>query len=82
MRGGFRKGAGRPKKEPTVCYHRRVKPEWVKLLDLVLSSLKADGTKIKNFAHDLGAHMICNSDYECEGTIDCAECEHSSFYFE
>ena len=39
-RGGKRQGAGRPKKDPTVCYHRRVKPEWVKLLDEFLRKLK------------------------------------------
>ena len=41
-RGGYREGAGRPKKEPTVCYHRRVKPEWVKPLDELLNKLKKE----------------------------------------
>ena len=43
MRGGKRAGAGRPvgsKKEPTVVYYRRVKPEWVKELDKKIEELK------------------------------------------
>lgn len=41
MRGGARAGAGRKKNEvETVCYHRRVKPEWVKILDKNLEALK------------------------------------------
>lgn len=43
MHGGKRAGAGRPvgtKKDPTVCYHRRIKPEWVEILDKVLKELK------------------------------------------
>ena len=41
MRGGARAGAGRKKNEiKTVCYHRRVKPEWVKILDATLDNLK------------------------------------------
>ena len=42
-RGGKREGAGRPfgtTKEPTVIYYRRVKPEWVKLLDDLINTLK------------------------------------------
>lgn len=42
-RGGKREGAGRPKgsvKEPTVTYYRRVKSEWVEILDKVLNELK------------------------------------------
>ena len=34
---------GRPKgstKPPTVSYHRRVRPEWVEVLDKVLKELK------------------------------------------
>ena len=43
MRGGARAGAGRPKNEvKTVCYHRRVKPEWVKILDNLLNKLKTE----------------------------------------
>ena len=44
-RGGKREGAGRPKgttKTKTVCYHRRIKPEWVKLLDDLLNRLKKE----------------------------------------
>lgn len=44
-RGGARVGAGRPKQEPTVCYHRRVKPEWVKILDELLNKLKNEHKK-------------------------------------
>ena len=41
MRGGARIGAGRKKNEvETVCYHRRVKPEWVEILDELLGKLK------------------------------------------
>lgn len=43
MRGGKREGAGRPvgtKKEPTVVYYRRVKPEWVEKLDNLIEVLK------------------------------------------
>ena len=40
MRGGARIGAGRKKQAPTVCYHRRVKPEWVEILDNLLNKLK------------------------------------------
>lgn len=42
-RGGKREGAGRPlgtKKEPTTAYYRRVKPQWVEVLDNVLNELK------------------------------------------
>lgn len=42
-RGGRREGAGRPygtNKEKTVIYYRRVKPEWVEVLDDVLKRLK------------------------------------------
>lgn len=43
VRGGKREGAGRPfgtKKEPTVSYQRRVKPEWIPKLDEFLKKLK------------------------------------------
>ena len=36
---------GRPKgstKPPTVPYHRRVRPEWVKILDKVLKKLRGE----------------------------------------
>lgn len=40
-RGGARIGAGRKKQEySTVNYHRRVKPEWIKILDKNLEALK------------------------------------------
>lgn len=42
-RGGKREGAGRPvgtTKEPTVVYYRRVKPEWVQVLDKLIEELK------------------------------------------
>lgn len=42
-RGGKRIGAGRPvgtKKEPTIVYYRRIKPEWEQILDSVLDKLK------------------------------------------
>ena len=42
-RGGKREGAGRPKgttKEKTACYHRRIKPEFVELMDKYLNELK------------------------------------------
>jgi hypothetical protein len=39
MRGGARAGAGRPAKD-TVIYYRRVKPEWVEVLDAELNKLK------------------------------------------
>lgn len=39
-RGGKRIGAGRPKQAPTVNYHRRIKLEWVKVLDEKLKELK------------------------------------------
>lgn len=45
MRGGKRQGAGRPKgtkKDPTVIYFRRVKPEWVEELDKKLEELKGE----------------------------------------
>ena len=41
-RGGARAGAGRPKKEKTVIYFRRVKPEWVEELDKKLKKLKGE----------------------------------------
>ena len=47
MRGGKREGAGRPKgttKEKTVCYHRRIKPEFVELMDKYLNELKEKKT--------------------------------------
>lgn len=43
-RGGARPGAGRPV-ENTVVYYRRVKPEWVKDLDLKLKELKEKNKK-------------------------------------
>lgn len=46
MRGGARIGAGRKKQEySTVNYHRRVKPEWVKILDELLNKLKNEHKK-------------------------------------
>lgn len=39
---------GRPEgstKEPTVSYHRRVRPEWVKILDELLRKLKNEISK-------------------------------------
>lgn len=39
MRGGARIGAGRPRTN-TVVYYRKVKPEWVKILDELLDNLK------------------------------------------
>lgn len=42
-RGGKREGAGRPKgttKEPTVSLQRRVKPEWIPLIDEFIAKLK------------------------------------------
>lgn len=42
MRGGKRIGSGRPKTN-TVIYYRRVKPEWIRLLDKLLNQLKARG---------------------------------------
>lgn len=53
MRGGKREGAGRPfgtKKEPTVIYYRRVKPEWVQVLDNKIEKLK--GFKMKNYTEN------------------------------
>lgn len=47
-RGGARAGAGRPAgtfKEPTAVYYRRVKPEWVEILDKVLEDLKKSEEK-------------------------------------
>lgn len=42
-RGGARAGAGRPKTN-TVVYYRKVKPEWIKLLDKLLNKLKSEKT--------------------------------------
>ena len=39
-RGGYRPGAGRPKKDPTVIFYRRIKPEWVETLDEKIKELK------------------------------------------
>jgi len=40
-RGGKREGAGRPRKEiKTVCYHRRIPPEFVEPMDKLLKELK------------------------------------------
>lgn len=39
----FKHKVGRPKgstKPPTVSYHRRVRPEWVEVLDKVLKELR------------------------------------------
>lgn len=42
-RGGKREGAGRPKSlDETVVYYRRIKPEWVEILDKVLEELKQE----------------------------------------
>lgn len=40
-RGGKRNGAGRPKGEPTVMIQRRVKPEWIPLIDKFIKDLRA-----------------------------------------
>ena len=43
MRGGKRKGAGRPigtRKEPTIEYRRKIKPQWLNIMDDLLKSLK------------------------------------------
>lgn len=43
MRGGKREGAGRPvgtTKDKTVIYYRRIKPEFVELMDKYLNELK------------------------------------------
>lgn len=52
-RGGARAGAGRPvgsknkePKEKTVIYYRRVKPEWVEVLDEELNKLKGGKDEI------------------------------------
>ena len=42
-RGGKREGAGRPfgtKKEPTVVYYRRVKKEWIPIIDNLIKELR------------------------------------------
>ena len=39
-RGGKREGAGRPKGEPTVMIQRRVKPEWIPLIDKFIKELR------------------------------------------
>ena len=42
-RGGKREGAGRPigtKKEPTINYQKRIKPEWKPLIDNFIDDLK------------------------------------------
>lgn len=47
MRGGKREGAGRPvgtKKPPTVAYQRKIKPEFVPLMDEFLNKLKQKNT--------------------------------------
>lgn len=86
MRGGAREGAGRkPQEYSTVNYHRRVKPEWVKILDGFLKKLKKSSENgqcfLKGVMRDMGANMYCHNP-ECEGTLDCTECEYSEFYFE
>lgn len=84
MRGGARPGAGRPRKN-TVVYYRKVKPEWVKILDGFLKKLKKssenDQCFLKDIMRDMGANMYCHNP-ECAGTLDCAECEYSEFYFD
>ena len=59
MRGGKREGAGRPfgtTKDKTVNYHRRVKPEWVAMLDKKLEEIKMDERIKEQFAncHTIG----------------------------
>ena len=42
-RGGKREGAGRPfgtKKEPTVMLQRRVKKEWIPIIDNLIKELR------------------------------------------
>lgn len=51
MKGGKREGAGRPKgttKGEKINYHRRIKPEWVNILDNVLKSLRRNENDNKN----------------------------------
>jgi hypothetical protein len=54
-RGGARIGAGR-KKTDTVPYHRRIKPEWVEVLDKTLEELKGNKNMKNNWfvANDNG----------------------------
>lgn len=43
-RGGKREGAGRPvgtKKEPTVMLQRRVKKEWIPIIDELIRKLRS-----------------------------------------
>lgn len=59
MRGGKREGAGRPfgtTKDKTVPYYRRVKPEWVAVLDKKIGELKMEDTLEKEFknCHTVG----------------------------
>ena len=46
---------GRPKgtkKEPTVSFHRRVKPEFADILDKLLEELKKDYKSVKSYEFD------------------------------
>lgn len=46
---------GRPKgtkKEPTVSFHRRVRPEFAVILDKVLEELKKDYKSVKSYEFD------------------------------
>lgn len=46
---------GRPKgtkKEPTVSFHRRVKPEFAVILDKLLEELKKDYKSVKSYEFD------------------------------
>ena len=77
MWGGVRDGAGRKKnskKEPTVSYYRRVKPQWVANLDKKLKKLKGL-EKMKITKEDIIGLMIgyiANSyvDFEVFGELE------------
>ncbi|MBQ8475870.1 hypothetical protein IJ531_02295 [bacterium] len=78
MWGGRREGAGRKKnskKEPTVSYYRRIKPQWVAILDKKLEKLKGL-EEMKNLTKEdiigLMIDYISNSyvDFEVFGELE------------
>ena len=55
MRGGRREGAGRHKKDyRTVIYSKTIRPEWKKILDMLIIQLRNDTKIAKIVKNDLG----------------------------
>ena len=68
-RGGKRKGAGRPfgtKKEPTVIIQRRVKKEWIPIIDELIKKLRNnEDVQVKSIVYCKKARCYCSNNNMC-----------------